>query len=166
MIWAGSGTPFLNETGIRNALTAAATEPTGNRVLTQTVDGAFTEVDRDRAVRMPYIFAKLKMTQRERNRLRDELRQGRVRIAAITLYDNLDQDGDAVLVTAAGFSQKITITHQDITFFIPVVFGSTVRITAVQDGGGGNVTVGIRTAFGPVSLAPLAPGQSIDIPVL
>ena len=130
------------------------------------IRGAFLLMDQDLAIDRPHLVGSLAMPERERQRVTDSLRAGGLRIAAITLWDTIDADADVVTFAAAGFTQILTISHQPATFFVPVVPGGTVRITAARDGGGGGVTLGVRTLLGPIALPPLAPGQTIEVPVL
>jgi hypothetical protein len=111
------------------------------------------------------VLAQLDMPEAEKLRLEEELRDGGTRLAAVTLWDTVDEDGDVVDVSAAGFSQRLTILHKPKMFFLPVQYGGSVRITGVRDGGGG-ITLGVSTITGPVPLPPLAVSQSVEIPVL
>jgi len=112
------------------------------------------------------VLAQLNMPEAEKRRLAEKLLDGSVRLAAVTLWDRVDEDGDMVEVSAATFSQTLTIMHKPVTFFIPVQPGGVVSIRGVRDGGGGNVTLGVSTVIGPVPLPPLAPGQVVEIPAL
>jgi hypothetical protein len=111
------------------------------------------------------VLAQLNMPEADKRRLAEKLADGKVRLAAVTLWDTVDEDGDAVDVSAAGFTQRLVIRHKPATFFLPVQLGGTVSITAVRDGGGG-VTLGVRTIAGPVPLPTLVVGQTVEIPVL
>jgi hypothetical protein len=111
------------------------------------------------------VIAQLNMPEPEKRRLAEKLADGSVRLAAVTLWDTVDEDGDAVEVAAAGFTQRLVIRHQPATFFLPVRMGGSVSIRAVRDGGGG-VTLGVATIVGPVPLPPLAVGQTVEVPVL
>ena len=41
-----------------------------------------------------------------------------MRIGAITVWDNVDEDGDYAALSAAGFSQEVLILHKTKTFFV------------------------------------------------
>jgi hypothetical protein len=112
------------------------------------------------------VIAQLNMPEAEKRRLAEKLADGAVRLAAVTLWDTVDEDGDVVEVSAATFSQTLTIMHKPVTFFLPLQPGGTVSIRAVRDGGGGGVTLGVSTVIGPVPLPSLAPGQIVEIPAL
>jgi hypothetical protein len=112
------------------------------------------------------VIAQLNMPEADKARLKEKLADGSVRLAAVTVWDTIDEDGDTVDVTAAGFSQRLVIMHKPITFFLPVQPGGSVMIKAVRDGGGGGVTLGVSTILGPYRLPALAVGQSVEIPAL
>jgi hypothetical protein len=133
---------------------------------TSSMNGAFVLMDKELAAERPHLVRTLAMPERERQRVTEALREGRLRIAAVTLWDSFDQDADIVEITAGGFSQHLTITHVEKTYFVPVVPGGTVRIAAIKDGGGGGVTLGVRTLLGKLPLPPLAPGQFVEVPAL
>jgi hypothetical protein len=112
------------------------------------------------------VLAQLSMPEAEKARLVEKLADRTVRLAAVTVWDTVDEDGDTVDVTAAGFSQRLVIMHKPTTFFLPVLPGGSVVIKAVRDGGGGGVTLGVSTVLGPYRLPALAVGQAVEIPAL
>jgi len=112
------------------------------------------------------VLAQLNMPEVEKARLAEKLADGSVRLAAVTVWDTVDEDGDTVDVMAAGFRQRLVIMHKPVTFFLPVQPGGSVVIKAVRDGGGGGVTLGVSTILGPYRLPALAVGQSVEIPAL
>jgi hypothetical protein len=112
------------------------------------------------------VLAQLGMPEAEKRRLAEKLADGTVRLAAVTLWDTMDEDGDTVEVSAGSFNQTLVIMHKPKLFFLPVLPGGAVVIKAVRDGGGGGVTLGVSTIIGPVPLPPLAVGQSVEIPAL
>ena len=111
------------------------------------------------------VLAQLSMPEAEKKRLAEKLADGSVRLAAVTIWDTVDEDGDTVDVTAAGFSQRLVIMHKPKMFFLPVQPGGSVVIKAVRDGGGG-ITLGVSTILGPYPMPALAVGQSVEIPAL
>jgi hypothetical protein len=113
------------------------------------------------------VLAQLDMPEAEKRRLAEKLADGSVRLAAVTLWDTVDEDGDMVEVSAATFSQKLVIMHKPAIFFLPVQPGGGVFIKALRDGGGGGgVTLGVSTIVGPVVLPSLSVGQIVEIPAL
>jgi len=107
-------------------------------------------------------LAHVGMLEPEKQRLTDTLRDGRLRLGAVTLWDTVHQDGDRVRISSSGFSQEVTILHAPKVFFVPYLPGSSVRLEAIHDGGGG-VTLGVRTALGDMPLPWLSVGQVLEI---
>lgn len=128
--------------------------------------GAFVLIDADVAQNRPFALRSLQMPETERQRVAETMRSGPTRMAAVTLWDTMDEDGDIVEISAAGFSQRLVILNTPKLFFVPVMPGAPVRITAIKDGGGGGVTLGVKTVVGDVPLPFLAVGQSIEVPAL
>jgi hypothetical protein len=82
----------------------------------------------------------------------------------LTLWDNFDQDGDVVSVTAAGFSQTVPLMHAPTRIVIAYIPGQPVYVTGERDGGGG-ITVAVELSTGPLPLPPLAVGQTVALPI-
>lgn len=127
--------------------------------------GAFTVLPSNFQQSPASVLVQLKMPEAEKQRLAEKLADGSVRLAAVTVWDTMDEDGDIVEVSAAGFVQRVTIMHKPATFFLPLQPGGSVTIKAVHDGYGG-VTLGVRTITGNLPLPRLAVGQSVEIPAL
>ncbi len=109
--------------------------------------------------------AALLLTEAEKRELEAQLTAGTAAVGVITLWDNVDEDGDTIQVEGAGFTQTFTILHTPKSFYVPYRPGTTIRVTAIRDGGGG-VTLGAAGLFGDLGLPRLAPGQALEIPVL
>jgi hypothetical protein len=155
----------------REATRDVARSTTGGRseVLSIAADrtaGVFTVLPASFQNAPDSVLAQLTMPEADKRRLAQELADGRVRLAAVTLWDTMDEDGDLVEVSAGGFSQNLVILHKPKTFFLPLQPGGSVSIKALRDGGGGGVTLGVSTVLGPLPLPPLAPGQSLEIAAL
>src|ERR1044072_1995874 len=89
------------------------------------------------------VIAQLNMPEAEKRRVRDDIpAEGAVRLAGVILWNRRKEAGEVVEVSAATFSQTLTIMHKPVTFFLPVQPGGGVSIKAVRDGGGGGVTLG------------------------
>ncbi len=98
-------------------------------------------------------------------RLLTDLREEKVRLAWVELWDDRDADGDVVAVLAGGFSRIIPISHTPVRIALPLPAGlQQIQVRGVKDGGGG-ITVAIRTPAGGVPLPRLLVGQSISVPV-
>lgn len=127
------------------------------------VPGALTAIDKALTANSEHVFTALVMPQEEKARLKRELEKSSMRIGGLTVWDTMDQDGDRIRITASGFSQDVVIEHVPKRFFIPYLPGSDVQVLALQDGGGGGVTLGVTTSLSPMSLPHIAPGQIIEI---
>lgn len=114
------------------------------------------------ASRSEHVFNMLAMPGAEKARLRKKLAESPIRIGAITLWDTVDEDGDQITVTAAGFTQTLTILHKPETFFVPYLPGGSLRISGVHDGGGG-ITLGAQTTLGKLPLPYMDVGQVIEV---
>ena len=145
-----------------------SSDATKDAVLTIPADkahGTFTVLPSNFQQSPASVLVQLKMPEAEKQRLAEKLADGSVRLAAVTIWDTMDEDGDIVEISAAGFVQRVTIMHKPATFFLPLHPGGSVIIKAVHDGYGG-VTLGVRTITGNLPLPPLVVGQSLEIPAL
>lgn len=89
---------------------------------------------------------------------------GRVGMAWLTLWDNFDNDGDVVQVTAGGYTRTVQIRNEPVTIALPLPPGATIALAGVRDGGGG-ITVALSTSGGELAVPPLHPGQTVVLPV-
>jgi hypothetical protein len=145
-----------------------SSDATKDAVITIPADkahGAFTVLASNFQQLPGSVLVQLKMPEAEKQRLAEKLADGSVRLAAVTVWDTMDEDGDIVEISAAGFVQRVTIMHKPATFFLPLHPGGSVTIKAVHDGYGG-VTLGVRTITGNLPLPRLTVGQSLEIPAL
>lgn len=156
----------LQDTGwLSDSTDVSAPAPKTIFVSPADVEGAFFPLPPELSKGTQRVMALIKMTAPEKERLSYELESGNIRIAAIWLWDNQAEDGDAVQVAAGGFSQNISISNSPTMYYVPVQTGTSARITAISDGGGG-VTLGVKTIVGPFPLPPLVVGQSLEVPIL
>lgn len=90
--------------------------------------------------------------------------RGERAIGWVKLWDNFQQDGDVVSITAGGITQVVPIFNQPTA--VPVIYvpGQPLLIHGVKDGGGG-ITVAVELTTGPVALPPMSVGQVIELPV-
>lgn len=135
------------------------------RLSTSEVPGALGTIDKALTANSEHVFGALVMPSEDKARLKAELERTPMRIGRLTVWDTIDQDDDRVRITASGFSQDVVIGHAPKSFFVPYLPGTDVKVLALQDGGGGGVTLGISTTLGPLSLPHIAPGQTIEIAV-
>jgi hypothetical protein len=112
----------------------------------------------------PFALASLLLPAEQKKQIEDHLAKDTIRLGAMTLWDNVAEDGDAVEVSGAGFTQRLTILHEPKVFFVPYMPGGSIHISGVADGGGG-ITIAIKTALGDQFLPPLSPGQAVEIQI-
>lgn len=88
---------------------------------------------------------------------------GKNQVAEITVWDDVAEDGDVVLVSSGFIGQEIPIFHQPTKVVLPLVIGRSITLTGVKDGGGG-ITVAI--AHGTTLANPvMREGETITIPI-
>jgi hypothetical protein len=114
--------------------------------------------DNDRAI------GHLLMSAPDKDKVREDVSQGRLRLAWITLSDNFDEDGDWVRLEAGGFRQDVRLLHSPYQVAVPYLPGSPITVTGLIDGAGGNITVTVYVGAARVSLKPLAQGEVLSIP--
>jgi hypothetical protein len=99
----------------------------------------------------------------ERERLREQLLDGKLALGLIAFWDDVAADGDTITVTGAGVRQTVVLRKDLTPVVTPYQPGGTVLVTAVHDGGG-SVTVAVMTRNGPVHLRRLLVGEMIEVP--
>lgn len=76
----------------------------------------------------------------------DAIKSGVVEKVLLRIYDNTQEDGDVVTVTAPGYRRTITLTNEGATFEIPLVRGE-MKLFGEHDGWGG-ITVSVALTDG------------------
>ncbi len=108
-------------------------------------------------------IGRLMMSGPEKEKVRAEVADGKLRLGWITVSDNFDEDGDWVRVSAAGFRQDVPLKHAPYTFAIPYLPGTPVTVTGLVDGGGGDITVSVYVGTAVLSLRPLKTGEMLQV---
>jgi len=85
-----------------------------------------------------------------------------VRLGRVYLSDDRDEDGDVVAFDLDGIRLPVTLTHEE-REAVAVIEGGRISIYAVKDGGGGGVTVRIRTEDNQITSPVLSEGERFDI---
>lgn len=106
----------------------------------------------------------LRIPESEEIKLLRQISSNERALGWLTLWDNYDDDGDVVTVTAAGVTQTVPIAHVPVKVLVPYIPGQPVFVTGARDGGGG-VTVAVELTTGPLPLPPLAVGQTVALPL-
>lgn len=94
--------------------------------------------------------------------MEEMLNEGEIRVAEITLWDDVDQDGDVVTLSSLGYVQSVALTHTHQTFLLPIRLGHPIQITGAHDGGGG-ITLAFMANGQAVATPVITPNQTIDL---
>lgn len=106
----------------------------------------------------------MRVAEADKQRLRGEISAGSTHLAWMVLSDWDVEDGDAVLISAAGYSQLVPIFHRPVAVAVPYQPGIPVTMTAAIDGdNGGFITVAVHMAGAPIRLN-LRPGATVQVP--
>ncbi len=101
----------------------------------------------------------------QRSALEAALADSRVHLAWIALFDSDAVDGDRVAVESLGLTHRLTLGREPVSIPVAVPNDGLIRLTGVDQGLGGGVTVGVMSGGRPVKLPPLAVGQTINLRV-
>jgi hypothetical protein len=88
-----------------------------------------------------------------------------LRLAWITLWDTDVEDGDVVRIESRGYSRTVTLTKRGVTFAVPVPLDGVIRVTGVNDGDGGGITIGLASGATKAIFPIMSPGQSLGLSV-
>ena len=127
------------------------------------IHGGPVPIDLSKPKERQALVEHLALPQPEADRAVALIDEGRLAVGWITVWDNFDEDGDVVAITAGGFTQTVPLFHQPTTIAVPYLPGQPITVEGVRDGGGG-ITAAIGLASGPLPLPPLAVGQSVQVP--
>lgn len=101
----------------------------------------------------------------QKKKLRQEMIDGTTRLAWIIVSDSVDEDGDRIMIESIGYSQEVQLFHRPTSVAVPLKPGMPVTIRALVDGyQGGGITLAVHVHGGPLRLAPLAVGTTIQVP--
>jgi len=88
-----------------------------------------------------------------------------IRLAWLTLWDSDVEDGDVVRIDSQGYSRMVYLTKAPVTFAVPVPSAGIINVTAIRDGDGGGITVGIASGSSKVILPVMSVGQVLGLKV-
>ncbi|WP_299416187.1 hypothetical protein [uncultured Sulfitobacter sp.] len=90
-------------------------------------------------------------------KLQDLVTQGKGKLMRVAFWDTAQEDGDQIdVIIGQGPNQinlRIELTHKEVWYTVPAT-AKGIEILAVSEGGGGGVTLGIRTEDGFVNQSP------------
>lgn len=95
----------------------------------------------------------------------DSSQDNTVKMMWLELWNFASQDGDSVSISSAGYQATFPILKAPSRIAVPVDANQPIQVTGVHDGGGG-ITLGAKNGQNRLSLPILAPGQTIQLPVL
>lgn len=102
----------------------------------------------------------------ERDAMLAAVGDGRLRLAWLDLFDSDAVDGDRVTVQGLGLAETLTLGRAPIRVLVPLPADRRLRLTGVDEGRGGGVTVGVMSDGQPIKLPPLAVGTSLELTVV
>jgi hypothetical protein len=109
-------------------------------------------------------ITEVRLAEADKERLRGEIAAGDTRLAWIVLSDWDKEDGDEVLVSAAGYAQHVRLYHRPTTLAVPYNPGAPITLTGNVDGNnGGWITVEVHMGEARVPLS-LRLGQTVQVP--
>lgn len=105
------------------------------------------------------------VTEQQRDQVRSDVNQGRVKLAWLTVWDTQAEDGDIVrLQSSASFPIEVMALNAKTTIAIPYPADGKVLVTGVRDGGGG-ITVALQSGSALIDWPTMAPGDTLNLPV-
>lgn len=105
----------------------------------------------------------MRIPESDKERLRGQVAAGEIRMAWIVLSDWDAEDGDVVLVSAAGYSQQVRLYHRPTTLAVPYKPGAPVTLTGVVDGDNAGITPAVHMGDASLPLK-LRLGQTVQVP--
>lgn len=87
----------------------------------------------------------------------------RLRLVSVTLWDTDVEDGDVVRIDSEGFSRTLVLTKHGSTIAVPLPANGAIRITGVNDGDGGGITVGLASGAAKVVFPIMSVGQTLQL---
>jgi len=101
----------------------------------------------------------------QREQLKTDINQGRVKLAWLSLWDTHAEDGDILrFESSSSFPVEVMALNAKTTIAIPFPADGNVQVTGVKDGGGG-ITIALESGATKISWPTMAPGDVLDLPV-
>ena len=103
--------------------------------------------------------------QETRDAMRQEIDQGRLQLAWVTLWDTHAEDGDVLrFESSSSIPIEIMALNAKTKFAIPYPMDGDVLVTGVKDGGGG-ITIALSSGATQIAWPTMAPGDTLRLPV-
>jgi hypothetical protein len=87
----------------------------------------------------------------------------RLRLVWVTLWDTDVEDGDVVRIACEGYSRTVVLTKHGTTLAVPLPANGVIRITGINDGDGGGITVGLASGDAKVLFPIMSVGQTLQL---
>jgi hypothetical protein len=98
--------------------------------------------------------------------LKEAVDARKLRLAKLEVFDADAEDGDVVRIESIGLVHTVRLRKQVTAVPVFVPADGKLLITAVDEGLGGGVTLGVVSAGVPLKGPPMAVGQKIILPVI
>lgn len=105
------------------------------------------------------------VTTETREEMRQQISQGSLQLAWVTLWDTHVEDGDILrFESATSFPIEVMALNAKTTFAIPYPADGQVLVTGVKDGGGG-ITIALESEAASIAWPTMAPGDQLLLPI-
>lgn len=102
----------------------------------------------------------------QKRQLEQQVRNGEVQLAWLTLWDTHAEDGDVLRFESdASYPVDVTAMHAKTTLAIPYPRSGVVKVTGIHDGGGG-ITIALESGAAHISWPTMQPGDTLNLPVI
>jgi hypothetical protein len=122
------------------------------------------ELDRVTEEETPAAIESMNLTEEKEKQLTAQVKEKKVVLAWVVLWDTHRADGDRVIVRSDNTEQEVLLTKKYKKVAIPMPSSGKIEIQGLKDGGGG-ITVGIVTGKTFLRIPQLRETQPISVPV-
>ncbi|MEM6973456.1 MAG: hypothetical protein AAF577_11680 [Pseudomonadota bacterium] len=129
------------------------------------VAGGGLEVDMVGADQVDQAIESMPLEPEQREQVREQVQQGQIRLAWLTLWDTHAEDGDILRFESdASLPVEVLALNAPTTLAIPYPASGVVKVTGVVDGGGG-ITIGLKSGATTITWPTMQPGDTLNLPV-
>lgn len=105
------------------------------------------------------------VSEEQREEIRQEINQGGLQLAWVTLWDTHAEDGDILrFESSTSIPIEVMALNAKTTFAIPYPSDGQVLVTGVKDGGGG-ITIALESGATSIAWPTMAPGDTLLLPI-